>query len=399
MMGNGQQRSELARLDVDTEIARVDVAAVAVLNKSEVEAQLEAAHRYPRSIKSFTSEALSLATLSQDVAESCLYSVPRGGKLVAGPSVRLAEICASSYGNLHVGARVLGVEDKEIVAQGVCWDLQKNLRVTVETRRRITGKDGKRFNDDMITMTGNAAASIALRNAIFRVVPRAFVDVIYSEVRRVAVGDASTLAARREAVVTRLQKIGVPLERIFPRVEVKALEDVGLEQLEILIGLGTAIKSGERTIDECFPAEKGAEAKKIDEELRKPAGPSKEEPKPDAKTGSSTATPSAPKAEEPADVGRRPPTEADLERAKAEEAERRTQPRDYPAEGQELAAAVKGAKTPKAAKRLAAKIEAFAAEGAPVDLVEELRKLHRMHHGAGVIEEPKPAEREPGEEG
>jgi len=59
--------------------------------------------------------------------------------------VRLAELCASAYGNLHVGARVLDVEDRDIPAQGVAWDLERNLRVTVETRRKIVSKNGRRY--------------------------------------------------------------------------------------------------------------------------------------------------------------------------------------------------------------------------------------------------------------
>jgi hypothetical protein len=239
--------------DEDEGIRVVEASAVATLARSETEAQLDAAHRYPRSTKAFIDEAMSLATISQDVAESCIYALPRGGKTISGPSVRLAEIIASSYGNLHCGARVIDVEEKEVVSQGVAWDLQKNLRVTIEARRKITGKSGRRFDDDMINVTGAAASSIALRNAIFRVVPRAYVDKIYNRVREVAVGDAMTLADRRQEVIGRLQKIGVPLERILPAVGKAAIEDVGVTELEALIGLGTAIKSKDRSIDECFP--------------------------------------------------------------------------------------------------------------------------------------------------
>lgn len=264
MQTNGSADLERIMGTGDAEVTRVETTAVAVLNRSEVEAQLDAAHRYPRQIGRFMKEALSLATLTREVAESCIYAMPRGGKTIAGPSVRLAEICASAYGNLHIAARVVDAEDKEVVAQGVAWDLEKNLRVTVETRRRITSRNGKRYDDDMITMTGNAAGSIALRNAIFRVVPRAYVDTIYAQVREVAVGNAATLAARRVDVVARLQKTGVPVERIFARVGKTSIEGVGLEELETLVGLGTAIRSREQTIDEAFPVPDTAPSKARD---------------------------------------------------------------------------------------------------------------------------------------
>lgn len=274
----------MQKLEADFEPDRVDVKAVAVLARSEVEAQLDAAHKHHRSVKRFISEAVSLATLTRPVAESCIYSIPRDGKLVAGPSVRLAEIVASAYGNLHVGARVLDVEETVVVAQGVAWDLEKNLKITTETRRKIVGKGGRRFSEDMIVMTGNAAASIALRNAIFRVVPRAYVDAIYAEVRRVAVGDAKTLDARRREVVDRLAKIGVPTERVFAKLGKAAIEDINVEDLEVLIGLGTAIKGGELPIDDAFPPPAPAPAAPADDgrriSIRKPRSEKIADPEP-----------------------------------------------------------------------------------------------------------------------
>lgn len=237
-----------------TEVQIVGEGAVGAIVKSEVEAQLDAAHKYPRSIKRFLAEAITIATHTQEIAEACIYSLPRGGKMITGPSVRLAEIAASAYGNLHFGARIVDEQEKKIVAQGAAWDLEKNNRATIEVSRRITNKNGRRYDDDMVTMTGNAAASIALRNAIFRVIPKAYVESIYRRVQQVAIGKAETLVARRNEVVARLGKLGVTQDRVFARLEVRGLEDIGLEHLETLIGLGTAIKNGDIPLDEAFPA-------------------------------------------------------------------------------------------------------------------------------------------------
>lgn len=255
MTTHDEPRSDaLARTDEeDDAITRADISAVAVLNRSEVEAQLDAAHKYPRSIKRFLSEAISMATISVEVAESCIYSLPRGGKAITGPSVRIAEICASAYGNLQIGTRVVDVDDTTITAQGVAWDMEKNIRATIEVRRRITGKQG-RFNEDMIVMTGNAAASIAKRNAIFNVVPRAYVNEVYNMARATAVGDAKTFAHRRAAVFSNLGKLGVLPDRVLARVGKPSVEDVDLEALEVLIGLGTSIRDGNVQIDDAFPA-------------------------------------------------------------------------------------------------------------------------------------------------
>lgn len=288
----GEADQVMAQFDTSTDYERVDTSAVAVLARSEADAQISAAHKFPRSVSGFLKEACGLATLTRAVAESCIYSIPRDGKMIAGPSVRLAEICASAYGNLHVGARIIEVTDTEIVAQGVAWDIQKNVRVSVENRRRITTKSGRRFSDDMVVVTGNAAASIALRNAIFRVVPRSYVDTIYAKCREVAVGNAQTLAARRDEVLARLAKIGVPADRVFQRLA-KKLVDVDLDDLELLIGLGTAIKDGTMQIDDAFPPVSQAPAPPQEDGRRISMRGKKEQPKEtvDPKTGEVTDAP------------------------------------------------------------------------------------------------------------
>jgi hypothetical protein len=229
------------------------VSTIAALAKSDAEAQLDAAHKYQRSITKFLREATALATVTREVAESCLYSVPRGGKMIAGPSVRLAEICASSYGNLHVGARVIDIESDCVVSQGVAWDLEKNLRVSVEVRRKILDRNGRRFNEDMIIVTGNAAASIALRNAIFRVVPRALVDQVYLKAKQVATGDAQTMDARRVEWMERLQKMGIAQDRVLGALGCAGLPDIDFDKLAVLIGLANAVRNGDKSADEAFP--------------------------------------------------------------------------------------------------------------------------------------------------
>lgn len=237
----------------ETALAMYEPGAVAAINRSEVMVQLDAAHKYARSIKRFLQNTITLATFNVATAESCMYALPRGGKTIAGPSVRLAEIAASSYGNLHIGARIVEIGDREVTAQGVAWDLETNLRVSVEVKRRITDSRGRRYNDDMINVTCGAACSIALRNAVFRVVPRAYIDQVYEKCKDVAVGKAETLTKRRDEVLARLAKMGADKDRVLNALQIKGVEDITLVHLEQLIGMGTAIKSGDKQVDEVFP--------------------------------------------------------------------------------------------------------------------------------------------------
>lgn len=225
---------------------------VALLNKGEIDQQIATAHRYPRTIKAFRNEVLTLATLNEEVAQECSYALPRDGKTITGPSARFAEILASAYGNCRAGARVVDERGDHIVAQGAFIDLQKNVAVTYEIQRRIVDKKGRRFGPDMIGVTANAACSIALRNAILKGVPKALWADLWEKSRQVALGDATTLANRRATAVEKFAHYGISQEQILKKLNRASLEDVTLDDLGVLLGLFTAIKEGDTTPEEAF---------------------------------------------------------------------------------------------------------------------------------------------------
>lgn len=228
------------------------------MERASIDVQISTAKKYPRTLSAVKAQMLSFATLDVETAAGCFFTLPArkggDGKPIQGPSIRMAEIALSSFQNIRAGARKVADDGKTVTVQGVCHDLQNNVCVSVEVQRRVTTKEGRRYSDDMVNMTCNAACSIALRNAVFRVVPLALVKPIYESAKRVAVGDAKTLVTRRADAVAHFTKMGVDKVRIFAAVGVKALEDVGLEHLEMLIGFANAIKDGDATVDETFPA-------------------------------------------------------------------------------------------------------------------------------------------------
>jgi hypothetical protein len=229
---------------------------VAVMDRivgGQIDRQIATARAYPRSLTVFKKKAMEMATLDEDTAESCFYALPRAGKTIQGPSARIAEIVASAWGHLRVEARVIGVEAEVVVALGTAWDMENNVAYSYEVRRRITDKSGKRYNEDMITVTANAACSIAARNATLKVVPPSYWKPIYEKCVEIVKGDLQTLADRRAAALDHFQKLGIPNDRVFALLEVKGMEDVMLDHLVTLKGLATALKEGDATLDEAFP--------------------------------------------------------------------------------------------------------------------------------------------------
>ena len=242
------------------EIVSEKIGTLETMERASIDVQISTAKKYPRSLSVVKGRMLSFATLDVETAAGCFFTLPgrKGGdgKPIQGPSIRMAEIALSTYQNLRAGARVINDDGKTVTAQGVCHDLENNVCITVEVKRRVTTKDGRRYSEDMVVMTGNAACSLALRNATFRVVPLALVKPIYEAAKKVAVGDAKTLVTRRADALAHFTKMGVSKDKVFATLGAKAIEDIGLEQLEILIGYANAIREGDATIEEVFSPEK-----------------------------------------------------------------------------------------------------------------------------------------------
>ena len=232
----------------------VEVAAdVSIVGSAEVNMQVATAKRWPRSIKTFKARARAMALLDEETAASCFYALPRAGRTIEGPSVRLAEIVASAWMNLRIGARTTKEDEQFVYAQAVAWDLENNVAIQFESRRRITDKNGRRYNADMIAVTANAASSIALRNAIFKVVPMAYVRPIWEEARKVAVGDLQTLASKRGAMLDYFGTLGIDQARIMSRLQKPGIEDIDLEDLATLKGVATGVKEATISLDTAFP--------------------------------------------------------------------------------------------------------------------------------------------------
>lgn len=241
-----------------------DAGLVSVISRAEIDQQIATAHKYPRSITKFRKAVTEMVTISEAVAEECIYSLPRDGKTIVGPSARFAEVINSAWGNSRAGARTVNESGEFVIAQGVFHDLERNTAITYEVQRRIVDKQGRKFKTDMIGVTANAACSIALRNAILKGVPKAFWSEMFERAKEVVRGDFETLPNRRAKAFARLVTFGVTQEQIFATLGCNGEQDIGLDHLVTLKGLITALKEGDTTVEQAFG--RGAE----DSGLRKP---------------------------------------------------------------------------------------------------------------------------------
>ncbi len=225
--------------------------------RMEIDVAITTAKKFPRQIAAFLDDIRSLATIDEEVAESCFYSLPRAGKNIQGPSIRLAEMAAYSWGNLRTGARPGGLSDDgvSVTGYGFCHDLEKNVYVATEAKRPVLDRNGKLFNEDMLLVTANAAAAVAQRNAIFKVIPRALIRKAYMDCLEIATGGAKTLSDRRGRIFEKLKKVNSAItdEGILAALGRPSIEEVTADDVIHLMGLGTAIKDGSTSIEEAFP--------------------------------------------------------------------------------------------------------------------------------------------------
>lgn len=270
---------------------------------AEVDMAIATAKKYPRDLAKCKKDTLYLAAADQETAEACFFTLPRKKRkddgtfedvTIEGESIRLAEIMLSTWKNIKFGKRITSIDKvgKKITAQAVVYDLENNVYASVDETRNICTSKGHLFSEEMITMTGRAAQSIALRNAAFQVIPKVFFKQILAEVKAVATGAKPgtmvdpkdwkpvPLEERARKAVKFFGHWGISEERIFAAIDVKSITDITEEKLQTLTGIRSGINQGEIAIIDAFPLTAKDQSKEVGKEILAKAG--KTEPPPPA---------------------------------------------------------------------------------------------------------------------
>lgn len=224
------------------------------IEKANVDTQVSTAKQYPRDITRALNNSIVMATIDQQTAQTMGYALPRGGKPITGPSVHLAKLIVSNWGNIRAEAKVVQITDSQVVSRGTCWDLENNVATAFEVRRSIKGKNGQRFTDDMITVVGNAANAIAYRNAVFSVIPKAITDKVYQAAQHCITGDlsddAKLLQRRTQCLKFFNDEYGISEAEVVKLCGKQTVNQIRGEEIALLIGIYQSLKDGDTTVDE-----------------------------------------------------------------------------------------------------------------------------------------------------
>lgn len=261
-------------MENNNEIVKVEQAELSqIAMDNTFNSQVDIAKRYPRNIHKFLDNAIATITRNDKSAAQCGYNLPRAGKQIQGASVHLARIMAQLYGNLRVQVKAGEITQNTVTAQAIAYDLESNYGIEVTSLRNIIYKSGKRYDQDMINTTMLAAMAVAERNAILKVIPKAFTDELYEEAQKKLTGDLSDetkLIKRRKDMVDFFKKqYNVNEHEILKLFGKATLSQITPEDIASLIGLVQALKDGDATIEETFNRKSEKEVKADEADLDK----------------------------------------------------------------------------------------------------------------------------------
>lgn len=277
---------EVTQVQHDQNIIQLDT-----IERANVDSQIATAKQYPRDLRRAINNSVAMATMDIPTAQSCGYALPRGGKVLTGPSVHLAKLIVSNYGNIRTEAKIVQITDKQVISRGTCWDLENNVATAFEVLRSIVGRSGQRFSDDMITVAGNAANSIAYRNAVFAVIPRAITDKVYQAAQHLIAGDLSDedklIATRKKCIDYFKDEYGITEKEVIMICGKQTVNQIKAEQIVLLRGIIQSLRDGDTTVDELMKPYRKEETKNAiaaaAAEAAKNAAAKKEEKKEDKK--------------------------------------------------------------------------------------------------------------------
>jgi hypothetical protein len=197
------------------------------------------------------------------LAEEAIYSYPRGGQQIEGPSINLATAAAGYWGNIRSGHRIVSDTEEQVHIMGFAWDMETNRFESYEDKfqkliqRKINGKaEWVRPDERDLRELVNRRGAILERNALLRVIPR---DVIEEALDKCK--ETMKLAASGQlkqdpkktirSLVAAFDQVGVNAEMLMKHLG-HDLEILTADEVAQLRGIWKSISDGNSRREEHF---------------------------------------------------------------------------------------------------------------------------------------------------
>lgn len=226
---------------------------------AEVQAAILLAKKFPRDQVAAVDRILQ-SCCRPSLAESAVYTYTRGGQEVTGPSIRMAEALAQSWGNMQFGIRELAQGGGKSTVEAFAWDVETNTRqvkVFEVPHVRDTKAGRKILTDarDIYEMVANQGAR-RLRACILGVIPGDVVDAAVAQCDVTLKTNVDVTAEGIKKLLDGFADLGIQADAIARKLGHK-VDAINGAEIVRLRKVYRAIKDGYTTADVEFPAQPG----------------------------------------------------------------------------------------------------------------------------------------------
>lgn len=236
----------------------------------EVQASFVIAKKFPRNESESFSKIIN-ACRRPFLAEQAIYAYPKGGKLVEGPSIRLAEVLLSSWGNCESGVIEISQSNGISIAQSYAIDLETNTRVikTFHVTHKIWTKNGiKHITDprDIYELIANQGAR-RMRSCILAIIPADISEAAKEECKKTLANSSEPISERiRKLILAFQDDFGIKVEHLEKKLGHK-LDSIIETELVTLRGIYRSLRDGMSSREDFFDLGLESKANNIVEEL------------------------------------------------------------------------------------------------------------------------------------
>ena len=245
-----QEENKLAERNAQTEM-------MVARQAQEVQVAMITAKKFPRDEFSAI-ERIKATCQRMTLAEQAIYSYPKGGQNVSGPSIRLAEAIAQGWGNIDAGVIELSNQNGKSEMMAYAWDLETNTRITKtfsiehvrDTRKgRVSLTDAR----DIYEATANFGAR-RVRACILAIIPGDITEMAVNECKKTLTSkETRPVEEIVKGLIDGFKKYGVEKSQLEHYIG-KQLTTCTKEDLIELRGVWKSISDGQTKVSDYFKA-------------------------------------------------------------------------------------------------------------------------------------------------
>lgn len=210
------------------------------------------------------------------LAEQALYAYPKGGQMVEGPSIRMAEELARNWGNVKFGVEEISQASGVSIAEAYAIDLETNTKSSKtfhvpHVRHTKKGSYAIKDSREIYELVANMGAR-RMRACILAIVPSDIVEEATKQVRKTLESSDIPVQEQVKKMCMAFDELGVSVEMLEQRLGHKLSATIPSE-IVTLKSIYKSIKDGMAPRDHFFdfPDESGKETlEKLASEKSKP---------------------------------------------------------------------------------------------------------------------------------